>query len=305
MIAHLYLFNESFIYPSSAPSQQKIEEALKNFILDYNYIKEYNEENIAYFDESIFSVIIFPNTTIEDFLCYPNKTRNWDRDVIRDFQIIWDKHDSFTSTKAINDLGLHDENECFGLLGLHPVYTFQNQNIDPVFIIHNKYSWLNFRRYFLSLYPVNGNFFIDECAKYFPELFFHEQNKESVKKLIAEYPKKIIYYLSCLNDKLVECLTEDKHNIAEVLKHFSSLCKFDSDATLQGSNKENLFFKFQDKNGNLVNVCCEPHLKFHINDNGEELSRGKEENHKRIYFHFGVPDIQDGKILIGYIGNHL
>lgn len=305
MIAHFYLINESLAYPATNPSQEEIEDAMKIFLLDYSFIKTYKNENITYFDESVFPVVLFPNITVEDFLGYPEKTKGWDKDLVRDFQMIWDKQDNFTTASAISNLFDYDENECFGLIGLHPVSSFEGNPISPIFVVCNKYNWLDFRRHFLGLYPKNGEYFIDECSKYFPNLYFHERNKETVKKVLSDYPKKIINYLSCLNDKFLDSLKAESSNLSKVLEHFSSSCALDSDATLQGSNKDSLNFDFVDKSGQTATICCEPHLKFHINDRGEELSRSQSNSHKRIYFHAGFPHIQNGKILIGHIGDHL
>jgi hypothetical protein len=91
-------------------------------------------------------------------------------------------------------------------------------------------------------------------------------------------------------------------NRTQVLERFSIYANLDETATLEGNaqRKENFTFSFPNDAGTDETVCCEPHLKLCYSDVDKSYS-----NDRRIYFHEGISNIQDGRILIGHIGDHL
>jgi hypothetical protein len=90
-----------------------------------------------------------------------------------------------------------------------------------------------------------------------------------------------------------------------LLKEFSLVFKLDEIASPERkpSRKEKFTFDFINDKGIMERVCCEPHLKLCRTDNYPK--DGSYSTDRRIYFHEGKPDIQNGKILIGHIGRHL
>lgn len=84
-----------------------------------------------------------------------------------------------------------------------------------------------------------------------------------------------------------------------MLSKFSSSSGFETTLEGNAARKDNFMFCFEDENGSLENVCCEPHMKIFKDD------RDKTSSDRRIYFHEGKSNIQNGKILIGWIGKHL
>jgi hypothetical protein len=151
------------------------------------------------------------------------------------------------------------------------------------------------------LYPSNENFYLDECVKYFPNLFFHERNRTSISAIFGDCPKKIIYHLTALNDKFRGSQTAGR-NRTQVLEAFSITASLDETASLEGhaARKEDFTFRFINSQREAEDVCCEPHLKLCFSDTSTAYS-----NDRRIYFHEGKENIQGGKILIGHIGDHL
>ena len=176
-------------------------------------------------------------------------------------------------------------------------------------IVYGYGSWQTFRRQILGNHPESASDFIS-CAKIlFPSLFFHPNCENSVADYLNCIPRRIVYYLSCMNDNLIQyknsCGTCQANDILEGFSVKYGLDKCGS-IEMRPKHKPNFTYSFMDKNGNCQRVCCEPHLKINKYDSNYSLSisdRLKSFN-ARIYFHFGSPDIQGGRILIGSIGPH-
>lgn len=93
----------------------------------------------------------------------------------------------------------------------------------------------------------------------------------------------------------MECKKEPYQRM-ETIRLFNTRCRFDTDASIEGNwaRKKELSFQFgQDW------IYCELHMKLTLDD------KNQYSQNRRIYFHEGKPDIHDGKILIGHIGEHL
>lgn len=304
MIANLYLMAESFAKNANL-SEEVIENKIKRLSEDVALIHQYRETNKLYTNYiDLYPQIFFQTFTIEDFLCNPIKLKQEgiDRDVINSLQKILEKSTDtkLSSTEVIEGLfDWNDEDECHGIIAFNKIDGV-DENLQ---IIYGMDGWLKFRRYFLSQYPKNNAFFIDECTKYFPSLYLHERNKTTIDDLIKDCPGKIIYHLSALNDDFKR-IDVTNLNRSQILQKFSVDSKLDEVASLEGnaSRKKAYTFTFEDEEQKDVKVCCEPHLKLCYNDNPGDTSYS---TNRRIYFHEGLPNIQKGKILIGHIGNHL
>jgi hypothetical protein len=158
----------------------------------------------------------------------------------------------------------------------------------------------------LGKYPHSddGEYFIEECKIYFPNLFFHERNKKEVLYILKDCSGRLVYHLAALNDKLRDSYDIEKER-AKALKHFSIVAELDETASPEGdaSRKKKFTFEFINDDGLSEYVCCEPHLKLCYND--DYPGDTSYSTDRRIYFHEGKPNIQQGKILIGHIGKHL
>lgn len=302
MNAHFYILAESFQNNSNL-SDNEIEKKVKHLAEDVSLIHKYKETNKLYTNyEEIYPQIFYSHYTIETFICSPQvlKQNGIDRDVINALQNILQKSEEtkITSKEAKEELlSWIDENNCHGIMAFHEIDGFNN-NLQVIYGID---GWYKFRRFFLGEYPQNEDFFINECIKYFPNLYFHNRNRQTIKTIFNDCPKKIIYHLSALNDKFKDC-TESRLNRAQVLEHFSIYANLDESATLEGNaqRKKDFTFSFQNDSGTDEKVCCEPHLKLCYSDTNNSYS-----NDRRIYFHEGKANIQKGRILIGHIGTHL
>ena len=299
MITELYLVNKSFEYQEGV-SKKDLEERIKDLAEDYNHIRQHKSEEL-FKHESIYEVNIFERMPIIDFLYNPKTKKIFNRDTIRYLQLIIDysKSTSYTTSEVIDTLlTKHTVNNLYGLICLHKI-----EGIDEKYLIYSKHNWLIFHRYFLSHYPQSEDNFIDECKKYFPKLFFHERNKIVIKKIFHDFTKTILFHLAMLNDEFYKFET-NPYNRKDTLKKFSIACNLPEEASPEGnaSRKPSFTFDFINRKKEKILICCEPHLKLCRSDN---YPGDGEYYYHRIYFYEGKEEIQNGKILIGHIGEHL
>lgn len=301
MIAHFYLMAESFENNSNY-STAEIEEKIMRLAEDVKLINNDKSSNKFYTNYSdLFPQSFYSNYTVEDFICKPSdlKANGVSRDVLNAMQSIIEKstETNITSKEVLEELLDWNDNEnCHGLIAFHRIERL-NDNFQIVYGID---GWYKFRRYFLGQYPKNGSFFINECTKYFPSLYFHERNKGTVESILTTSANRIVHHLSELSDKFNSCRTTPYTRI-ETLRIFNSSCALDQKASPEGNIKRKAALSW-----NFVNtfkleelMYCEIHLKLLYDDNG------KVSTDRRIYFHEGKQSIQQGKILVGHIGNHL
>ncbi len=300
MTAHFYIMAESFSNNTNF-SLHEIEEKVKRLAEDVSLINRYKKSNKLYANyNDVYPQIFYKTYTVEDFLCRAQdlKRQGVDRDVINALQNIFQKSmtTTITSKEVRNELfEWTDDTDCHGLIAFHKIDGID----DTLQIIYGIDGWYKFRRYFLGSYPKNGEFFIDECCKYFPRLYFHQRNKTTVSSILKNSSQKIVHHLAELNDKYHLCKTTPYSRV-ETLKKFNSMCNFDQDASPEGNTtrKKDLSWKFINHSGVEKSVYCEIHLKLLLDDSD------KVSTDRRIYFHEGKKDIQNGKILVGHIGNH-
>lgn len=303
MIAEFYLIPDSFAVNQTI-SISEVEERTKSLASDFVYIKKYKDTNKFFVHSDIYNVQFIQDTSLSDLLFNSQQAKKkLDRDVFNALQKI--VVESATTDIPIPEvievlLPEHNPDLCHGLIGFNSV-----EGVNPEFqLIYNLSGWLDFRRHFLSIYPKNQAFFIDECIKYFPNIHFHERNKTTVGTILHNCSKKIIYHLKALNNDF-KGAQQIGLNRSQVLAQFSITAALDETASLEGnaSRKPDLTFKFQNSSSELEDVCCEPHLKLCYNDFYPGDSSYSTD--RRIYFHEGKSNIANGKILIGHIGDHL
>jgi len=300
MIAEFYIVAESFANNADFTTSE-IEAKTKSLANDFVYIRKYSDTNVIFVHPDIYNVNFLNGVLLSDLLFNPQVAKaHIDRDVYNALQkiIVESPTTDITSGEVIEVLlPEHNEDICHGLIAFNPV-----EGVQPEFqIVYHLNGWFSFRRYFLGLYPKNENFYIDECIKYFPCLFFHERNRSTIGAILYDCPRKIIYHLTALNDvfKSIDTLNRNR---TQVLEAFSITANLDETASLEGNAARHADFTFSFLNNqNLFeNICCEPHLKLCYSDINNSYS-----NDRRIYFHEGKSNIQNGKILIGHIGRHL
>lgn len=193
----------------------------------------------------------------------------------------------------------HDNEVCHGLIAFHKI----NGISEEVQLIYGIEGWYKFRRHFLGKYP-NSEIFIDECSKYFPNLYFHQRNNKAVQEIIECFSVSIVKHLGFLNDTFFTYRKRTFQNETVKYQTLTSECNLEADAASKDNNdfKDKLTFEFVNSNGIVEYIICYPHLRLCRSDNYPGDSHYYQH---RIYFHEGISRIQMGKILIGHIGTHL
>lgn len=300
MVAEFYIVAESFQENGDLNSQE-IEAKIISLAKDFSYIKQYREENRLLIHPDIYSINFINGYTISDLVNnHEGANGQMDRDARNMLKkIVFESALTDCSTSDVIQVLLpeHNENLCHGLIGFNSI-----DGVDASLqIVYNRNGWFNFKRYFLSLYPGTPNFFINECIKYYPDCHFHDHNRESIRPILGGFAKKITYHLSALNDRFKESNVAPR-NRQQVLDHFKVNCRLDENSTLEGdaSRKHTFTYEFMSNDGGLRKVCCEPHLKLCKSDDAGDSHY----YYNRIYFHEGFADIENGKILVGHIGQH-
>lgn len=299
MITELYIVEDSFKYQDSI-TKIEIVEKLKLLAGDYDYIRQYNTEKV-YYHKDIFNVIIYPGYTIEKFLYDPTSKKDFSRNALEYLRnIIRKSKIKEITTKEVIEILFNEQSEetIHGLLGLHKI-----KEIDSKYIIYRKNNWLNFHRYFLGIFPKNPDYYIEECKKYFPNLFFHENCKITVTKIFNNFVKSIINHLTCLNDIFFYLRDEQFANESEKYKALKASCNLEEKIASKDKNdiKDKLTFNFINSEKQKTNLICYPHLRLSHSDNYPGDSKYY---FNRIYFHEGIEKIEKRKILIGHIGEH-
>jgi hypothetical protein len=301
MVAELYIVAESFANNANLATNE-IENKAKALAEDFVYIRKYKETNKLYVHPDIYNVTFLQDIVLSDLIYNWQLAKQYiDRDVYNSLQKILIESETTTHTsQEVIEILLPEHNEqlCHGLVAFNEI-----QGIEPPLqIVYDRKGWLQFRRYFLSLYPINAAFFMVECTKYFPNILFHENNWQTVGDILPEFSAKVIYHLTALNDKLKQ--SQDGHrNRQQVLEHFSLNAHLDETASLEGEakRKPKFTYEFLDSNGIKKMICCEPHLK--LCSSG--IAGDNTYYFHRIYFHEGFADFVDGQILVGHIGKHI
>src|SRR5690554_666450 len=272
MVAELYIVAESFANNTNLTTSE-IETKTKSLAEDFVHIRKYNDTNKILVHPDIYNVNFLNGVLLSDLLFNPQVAKTHiDRDVYNALQrIIVESATTNTTSQEVIDVLLseHNQNICHGLIAFNPV-----ANVQPELqIVYHLNDWFGFRRHFLGLYPKNENFYIDECIKYFPNLYFHERNRTTISAIFDDCPKKIIYHLTALNDKF-KLIDKSGRNRTQVLEAFSITAELDETASLEGNaaRKDDFTFTFLNHQKKEVKVCCEPHLKLCFSDTSNSYS---------------------------------
>jgi hypothetical protein len=301
MVAELYIVAESFANNANF-STNEIEDKTKALAQDFVYIRKYKEANKLYVHPDIYNINFLNGIVLSDLVYnWQVAKQHIDRDVFNALQkiVVESATTTYTSEEVIEILLLeHNEDCCHAVVAFNAISNIQPERQ----IVYNLQGWFEFRRHFLSIYPGDAAFFMEECRKYFPNIIFHENNWNTVGAILPNFSAKIIYHLVALHDRFSESL-DGIRNRQQILDHFSINCKLDETASLQGNANANPFFtyEFHSLTGAARNVCCAPHLK--LCSSG--IPGDNTYYFHRIYFHEGLPDFEEGKLLVGHIGEHI
>lgn len=295
MITNFYLFKGSF-EDTENTTIIELENKIKSFSEDCEYIRQ-NKNDEIFVQESVYEAFIFQDITVMDLMYDPSKKQDFDRDTLEFLRTIIDKskQTDLSDQEIIDLLSTHSKENFFGILCFQQI-----DNIEQKYLVYDKNDWLNFHRYFLSIYPIDSLFFLAECDKYFPAIYFHSNNQVSIKSILDDFSIEIVRHLSELNDKF-KTIRNGYTHLPEALIAFSSACNLETSLEGNASRKKKLTFDFETEKGKIESIYCEPHTKINSHNNKGNTAYFQ----YRIYFHEGKSNIQNGKILVAHIGEHL
>ena len=337
MIANLYLHPDTFAY-NGVDTEKDVCAKLIALVEDMTkVICEYSGENKFKVPTSFPCVCVYEGMTIIDLAeqCLGNDSKgvfysmltdtsdSYDSisfDDLRDMCNYREEEDVVNSVLVFNvpieDLGEEEKADSDQEAKMaHQTVDRNYITFDKYEIVYSKQTWVHLRRQILGNHPGGPKAFVEECCKYFPNLCFHKNCESSLVDEEFNYletsPRKMVYYLSCLNDKFCEVYEKHKtigSNANTLLADFSGMYGLDEPGSLQQrpEKKSALTFDFKKNDKKQCEVVCEPHLKISQEDrNCRVRNINYNRFHPRIYFYFPQPDVENGRILVGSIGKHI
>ena len=195
-------------------------------------------------------------------------------------------------------------------LALDYEYIRQYKDTDDIFVNPSIYQETIFPGFTVEKFlynPESKNFFDRDSIQYLATIIDKSKQttiktEEVVDELLPRHSEKNVFGLICLHE--IEGIEEkylvyNKNNWIAFHRHFLSLYFQNSNFFMDECVKYFPKLHFHPNNKYQEEpVYCELHLKLLYNDL-------KKIEQNRIYFHEGKSHIQNGNILIGYIGEHL
>lgn len=328
MVAHIYLHPDNFRY-NNVDSEAYLASKLKSLVNDMEeVVYKYKDENKFFVVSGLFEVDVFYKEQIFSFA---------DKHLIGDEQgvlyAMLANEAEGTATMTLEELESRchyrpeEENPTSMVVLNAPEENIEGESahmanpyitFDHYEIIYGKNNWQTFRRQILGNHPgENPAVFVNECEKYFPSISFHSNCANSLVykefDCIHTCPRKIVYYLSCLNDCYhiicKEYYDANKSNEPnDILADFSGRCGFDKAASIQGkpASKDTRTFIFKNQDDQPeIEVLCDLHFKIHSPDSRYK-GRICDRYNPRIYF--GIRpngDYSSMRIYVGSMGEHL
>lgn len=317
MLVNLYLHSDALKY-NGTDSECDFKKKFTDLMSDLNTIRnQYGKDNVIKISSTLYdgSIPLYCENNIYDIaasLDYEEKNLI--------FSIFGNDSEIFDlSLEKIEEMSVYQdgETECHTLVYLNkPIppettYPIIYMTFDKYEIIYGKESWTTVRRQVLGNHPGSAHDFVEECKKYFTNIIFHPNCETSIEGYLNLIPRKIVYYLSCMNDKLQEYIS--KTGISdenELLAEFCGKYNFDDAGTRQATTKKKDLYQYkflkcgcEDVSSNYKTITCDPHMKISYCDSNCKSPIKKIRG--RIYFHFGDDEIAKNKLLIGSIGPHV
>lgn len=317
MIANLYLHADALKY-NGTDSKEEFYDKFNTLLSDLNDIRnEYGEENAIHMSSSLYdgSVTLFEKQNL--FIIVEGLERE-ERNFMYSLMVNNAALDSLTlddlCAKTVYDA---NETECNAVVYLNkpkaamPDYPIEYITFDRYEIVYGRDSWRTLRRQIMGNHPGTPEEFMRNCAIYFPDIVFHSNCTASVNGYLELIPRKIVYYLSCMNDKFLDHIKNAKTTDENaLLSDFCGKYGFDEAGTRQGTPKKKTSYQFdflkngcEDKPCNYKTITCDPHMKMSSCD--RNCKKPPKDFVGRIYFHFGDPEVAQSKILVGSIGPHI
>ncbi len=329
MLANLYLHPDAFCY-NKVDTEEQVTNKLRCLIRDMrDVIYCCHEDNVFQVTSSLCETQVFEKQELIDFVqkhltgeeigvffsMIGNKSTEMTPLTVDEIKEKCQACYSNSETNAIVILNnILENNETEDEKQKHKGVVNDYITFDTYQVVYDKSSWITLRRQILGNHPGTPAEFIGDCTKYFSNITFHENCINTLTDDNYDYlkvcPRRIVYYLSCLNDKFKNILI--KYKLGEVnpnviLEDFSGTYGLDEPASIQMNykKKDALTFSFCVKaTAETLKVLCEPHLKISKADSNYRGSRVGSDFHPRIYFNFDK-GMSDGHYYVGIIGKHV
>lgn len=339
MTANLYLHPEAFAY-NGKDTREEVKQRLNSFVRDMKIIVfENSQDNKFNALPSLATTSVYEKETLIDFATsclngdeqcifftmFANTASEYENITLEELlpkcayspeekdvnSVVFLNQNKMTDLTDPEDEGyISDEKKSIE----NDYITFDNYQI-----VYDKDSWYTLRRQILGNHPGTHEEFVKECRKYFPNICFHENCINSLEDDEYDYlktsPRRIVYYLSCLNDHFVEIYkkhVQKGKDANSILKDFSGHFGLDKAGSIEENykKKEELTFLFKDSNKDetlrkVVSVHCEPHLKIERKDSNYTKDVNTITFHPRIYFYFPQDEVEYGRIVVGSMGKHV
>lgn len=322
MIANLYLHKDAFEY-NGTDSQEQVKDKLRAFADDMrDIVFGHTEQNVFRVSSDALTCEVFTGVSLINSI---SSYLEGDQVAIM-FSVLANQSEEYShSLEELKSMAQYSPGEetVTSIVYLNKPRTEKDLThyiqFDNYEIVYDKSSWITLRRQILGNHPGSPASFIQDCGKYFTDLAFHRHCVDSLQDDYYQYldviPRKIVYYLSCLNDGFKTI--KDRHinnspDANSILSDFSGCYGLDEPGSIERDLGKKVlltyvFTKTECEPGGGVDapMLCEPHLKISQPDTNREGNIDYRTFHPRIYFHFGDNRVERGKILVGSIGAHV
>lgn len=338
MKATFYLHEDNFVCPPDLDKHIYVNRIGKLMMDLSNIIEDKVEENVLAISDGIFKVPVYADDMIYDLIDseFPIEQQKYL------YQILY--NNDFIRAFAVQDIEPKtyyspDEKECHSLIVLNSEQEGVGEGTEPEVddgeevgeeseeeslediievaasrkpymtfdkyeIVYDHGSWLMVRRQILGNHPGQPERFIERSRHYFDKLEFGLDCVYTLEDHLNYVPRKIVYYLSCMNDKLYEFWkTHSNQDSPKIYcAEFAGKYNMDRAGSPQSGKKEkaeDYTFRFWDGSANKeFSLKCGPHFKItHVDSN--RIKDGEQKFHSRIYF-----TIHNNKVHVGSIGRH-
>ena len=218
------------------------------------------------------------------------------RDMKKEISIALEKSENITNIEYMQLLEKIDKQDCKRklLLSIHSV----SENELYICSVQRYYAA---KQWYLARYTSKMDF-VESAKESFPHLFFHANVKSSINTLNNKFDgirALIVAHLTALDQFRNEFarLLASGNNFQKLGEQFSRYSKFECSPQAGRKTVQHLKYMFVDVGKAGVELLCEMHTKL-------KPPHMDSENQDRIYFHPGYPNVEDGKVLIVFIGTH-
>lgn len=301
MKVNLYLHEDDFIYNGV----DEEEDLKRRFVHLMNDLSKIYQTNVTlYFSKLLSSIFVYAEEDLFQFaeraLCEEEKGF---------FYALWDEETHpFSMDKEELESMTHymsDEKECNARVVLNQVETQERDRtnyitFDVYKVIYNSQSWNTLQRQILGNHPGDAASFVVRCHEYFDKLKFGVKCRENMEGAVLVCPRKIVYYLSCINDCFLEFMEghPNKKSTNDVLADFAGQYGMDRAGSLQrkSKHKDKYTFDFLEESKKCV---CDAHFKIQHADCGS-----CEKEIARIYIYYGNAESPEKVVWIGSMGEY-